>query len=533
MTNSPTAPHDSTPDRPSSAAGEAAGARRALLVSESEAAKELDDRLAAAGLAVSRSTPREAFGAAREGDPAVVLLAFAAREGESALVTLARRLRADPSTLAVPIVFLFREDSRALRSAAQHFGADDYLAQDAPADEIRARLASLFWRVEASRRAAPALAEQRDEIDNFIFLLDAVAADQAEGLNGTVALVEASSDTAGSGRVLREAYGFLKLNLRRADAVALYGPTTLAVYLPRADSAAARATLARLRQEFRFARAGADLLVGLASFPADGAEVETLVERAEAALGSARGASESGRVRVYGEETARRPARSGFTPEDETRRGVAGPAAALDDGAGAPASGRGSGAPAAASELEAAAEPERTGDARRVPEVAAGRHPGRGRVGTDGAEVAPPSAREAAEPPSPEEFRPRRSTLRRLMLVISDAARMAQVNLLMRSASYEVRAAFDGNHALNLLRIDTPDVLLLDYELHGMNGAEMLRRLGQQSGGRLPPTVVLTPAGREDLRREAAEAGAWAVVELPYDPVELLETLSAADRGEE
>ena len=33
--------------------------------------------------------------------------------------------------------------------------------------------------------------------------------------------------------------------------------------------------------------------------------------------------------------------------------------------------------------------------------------------------------------------------LRRVMLVVSDAERMAQGNLLMRSAAYEVRAAFD------------------------------------------------------------------------------------------
>jgi len=40
--------------------------------------------------------------------------------------------------------------------------------------------------------------------------------------------------------------------------------------------------------------------------------------------------------------------------------------------------------------------------------------------------------------------------LRRVMLVVSDGERMAQINLLMRSAAYEVRAAFDGQHALNL-----------------------------------------------------------------------------------
>jgi DNA-binding response OmpR family regulator len=112
------------------------------------------------------------------------------------------------------------------------------------------------------------------------------------------------------------------------------------------------------------------------------------------------------------------------------------------------------------------------------------------------------------------------------MLVVSESARMAQVNLLLRSEGFEVRAAFDGQHALNLLRIDRPDLLLVDYELQGMDGAEMLRRLAKQSGaGPVPPALVLVPAGREDLRREALEAGARRTVDSPCDPVELLDVL--------
>jgi two-component system chemotaxis response regulator CheY len=112
------------------------------------------------------------------------------------------------------------------------------------------------------------------------------------------------------------------------------------------------------------------------------------------------------------------------------------------------------------------------------------------------------------------------------MLVVSDAERMAQVNLLMRSAAYEVRAAFDGQHALNLLRIDRPDALVVDYELRDMDGAEMLGRLGKQSrAGHAPPALLLVPSGREGLRAGALAAGARGVVETPYDAVELLDTL--------
>lgn len=426
----------------------AAGATRALLVADEGAdAESLRAKLAAAGFDAASVTWEEAAARAKEIRPSVVVLAFGAREGEARLLSLARRLRAEPSSFALPIVLLFREDSRPLRSAAQHLGADDYLSRDAPAEELRARLEALHWRAGSGRRSAPAVADQRSEIDNFLFLLDAVGADARRGREGSLALVEAD------GGALADAHGFLKLNLRRVDAVAFYGPATLVVYLPGADATAARATLSRLREEF----AGGDLRVGVSSFPAHGTEVERLVEQAEAALGEARGANSAARVVVYG--FAEASATTGDAERRATTRVVVNEPQAVS--AKAPAGGARAG----------------------------------GRV-------------------------------RRVMLVVSDAARMAQVNLLMRSAAYEVRAAFDGQHALSLLRIDRPDALVVDYELCEMDGVEMLRRLHKQSrAGAAPPTLLLLPAGREELRAEALNAGARGVVEVPYDAVELLDTL--------
>src|SRR4051794_4021542 len=172
-----------------------AATRRALLVADEGAdASALTERLAAAGLGVETATIEEAARRAAESAPSVVVLAFGGREGEGRLVSLARRLRAEPESFALPVVFLFREDGRTLRSAAAHVGADDYLSQNTPAEELRARLEALFWRAEAGRRNAPALADQRGEIDNFIFLLDSVGADVRRGGVGSVALLEVEGE---------------------------------------------------------------------------------------------------------------------------------------------------------------------------------------------------------------------------------------------------------------------------------------------------------------------------------------------------
>jgi DNA-binding response OmpR family regulator len=450
--------------------------RRVLLVTdEGAAANSMRERLTAAGFAADTSDVESApLRVAGESSPSAVLLVFGEREGEGRLVALARRLRTEPSSFALPVVFLFHEDSRALRSVAQHLGADDYFTQDTPAEELRARLASLLWRAESGRRSAPVVADQRSEIDNFLFLLDAVASDTSAGANGSLALVEAGGavEDARNGddtrsAALAGAHGFLKLNLRRLDAVAFYGPATLLVYLHGADAAAARATLSRLREEFAEAHRGGELFVGVSSFPAHGSEVERLVEQAEVALSEARGENSAARVVVYGF------AEAGATTHDAERR----------------------------------TQRERMKAIGNEPATAA----------------SPASALRVG------------GKLRRVMLVISDAERMAQVNLLMRSAAYEVRAAFDGQHALNLLRIDRPAALVVDYELPGFDGVEMLRRLAKQSRmGDAPPALLLAPSGREDLRAEALAAGARGVIGMPYDAVELLERLrELCERSEE
>jgi DNA-binding response OmpR family regulator len=500
-------------------------ARRALLVAEDGASVEaLRESLAANGFELERVSAEEGARRAAEVEPSVVLIAFGTREGEPRLVTLARRLRTEPKSFALPVVFLFRADERTLRSAALRVGADDYFSQDAPREELRARLESLFWRVEAGRRSAPAVAEQRDEIDNFIFLLDSVAADARAGLNGTLALFETRAAApfgtdadgarardeaserahveAGAGhlpttedaqRTLAAAHGFLKLNLRRVDALAFYGPATLLAYLPGADSAAARAAIAALRAEFLSATPGGDLYAGLSSFPADAAEVEQLVEQAEAALTRAREENSTERVFVYVGEGGHADS------EARTRRLIASETARATNAARGEAVGR-------LRESSPGVEGAR--------ELKAG--DGRGAASGVAVGAASSGARRAG------------GKMRRLMLVVSDAARMAQVNLLLRSEGFEVRAAFDAVHALNLLRIDRPDLLLIDYELKGLDGAEMLRRLAKQSGAwPTPPALVLVPAGREDLRREVREAGARRTVDLPYDPVELLDALRA------
>jgi DNA-binding response OmpR family regulator len=517
--------------------------RRALVFGDRRAG--LRARLERAGFEVRAAAPERAGRAANEAAPDLVLVALGA-DGDG--LTTAAELRAAPATHALPLVLLYETTDEAQRRAALRLGADDYFALAAPDAELRARLAALLWRVEAGRRAAALDASAVSaEIDDFMRLLEAVRADIEAGAPGALALLAATNDDA-SARALAAAHEFFRLHLRRLDQVAFYGPTLLAVYLPRKGPGTASSTLARLRNEFVAARPDCRLLVGLATFPADGRTVELLIERAEAALEQTRTTSPPAEHESAADETATAKAVAHETIVNETAARVtvtneitASETAATSESettTASPASSR-------AREVEADAPevaPAPAGEPAHY-QVAADRRrarPVRESKQADAFEASvlpvPPGvqygathalARAALEAAARErEQRARGATMpRRLLLAVSDAARMAQVNLLLRSAGYEVRAASDAHQALNLLRIARVDLFVLDFDLHGLDGLATLRRLRQQHQGALPLPVVLllpTAAQREEVRAEARRLGARGFVELPYDPAVLL-----------
>ncbi|MCA1616008.1 MAG: response regulator [Acidobacteria bacterium] len=410
---------------------------------------------------------------------------------------------------------------------------------------------------------------RRAEIDDFLRLLEVARAQAAADTPFTLALlaprrapVEAggseccrAADLHAGGReadVLAEAHDFLALNLRRRDEVAFYGPTLLAALLPAGRGRRAADDLARLLAEFHGAHA--HLSVGLASFPDDGADIEALVVCAEAALDATLAADDKAGEPLARESTDTEPvARESSAGFKEDGRGTK----AGDDGARAAAgrarpaqkflpldeTGARSSAEWRTGSREQQEQSSRASSKRGLPAAISQRRALReSKRGDDFGSVVLPYGdapaggvlvREAAE--AAERERARRAggarLPRRLLLAVSDAARMAQVNLLLRAAGYEVRAAFDGKQTLDLLRIERADLLVLDFALAGVDGLEVLRRLDERHGGRLPlPVVLLVPAERdgEELRAGASRLGAGGFVPLPYDPQELLDCVRTA-----
>jgi signal transduction histidine kinase/CheY-like chemotaxis protein len=112
----------------------------------------------------------------------------------------------------------------------------------------------------------------------------------------------------------------------------------------------------------------------------------------------------------------------------------------------------------------------------------------------------------------------------RRILIIDDNKDSADIMAtLLRMTGHEVRTAYDGSTALEMARLQPPDVVLCDVSMPGMSGLEVARRLRQDPGLRDALLVATTGYGRQDDKVRSEEAGFNAHMVKPMD----LEALQA------
>jgi two-component system response regulator ResD len=116
------------------------------------------------------------------------------------------------------------------------------------------------------------------------------------------------------------------------------------------------------------------------------------------------------------------------------------------------------------------------------------------------------------------------------VLVVDDEATILDVvGRYMERAGYETYRAADGPEALRLADLHSPNLVVLDLMLPGIDGLEVMRRLRERPG---PPVAVilLTARGEESDRLVGLRHGADDYVVKPFSPAELVARVDAVLR---
>jgi two-component system chemotaxis response regulator CheY len=89
--------------------------------------------------------------------------------------------------------------------------------------------------------------------------------------------------------------------------------------------------------------------------------------------------------------------------------------------------------------------------------------------------------------------------------------------------STEILQASDGLEALERAREAVPSLVFLDIDMPNLDGLEACRRLRALEGGDSSTIVMLTAASRNEVERDAEEAGADLFLTKPFSPLDLLQ----------
>ena len=113
------------------------------------------------------------------------------------------------------------------------------------------------------------------------------------------------------------------------------------------------------------------------------------------------------------------------------------------------------------------------------------------------------------------------------ILAVDDSASMrSMVAFTLRGAGHDVEEADNGQAAVDAARGQRFDLVLADVNMPVMDGISMVRELRAIDAYRGVPILMLTTESNPEKKMEGKAAGATGWLVKPFDPEQLLATVS-------
>lgn len=114
------------------------------------------------------------------------------------------------------------------------------------------------------------------------------------------------------------------------------------------------------------------------------------------------------------------------------------------------------------------------------------------------------------------------------ILVVDDEEDVVEfLRPYLRDEGYEVVEAYDGQEALMVNLSESPDLIILDIMMPGLDGFEICKKIRANS---LVPIIMLTAKGEDVDKVVGLEVGADDYIVKPFNPRELIARVKAVLR---
>jgi two-component system phosphate regulon response regulator PhoB len=114
------------------------------------------------------------------------------------------------------------------------------------------------------------------------------------------------------------------------------------------------------------------------------------------------------------------------------------------------------------------------------------------------------------------------------ILIVEDEPSIAElIAINLSHAGYEVEKAFQADVALNMMKDQLPNLVILDWMLPGKSGVQFAKELRANERTKALPILMLTAKSEESDKVLGLDSGADDYVTKPFSPKELIARVKA------
>ncbi len=113
------------------------------------------------------------------------------------------------------------------------------------------------------------------------------------------------------------------------------------------------------------------------------------------------------------------------------------------------------------------------------------------------------------------------------ILIIQDSPSInAMLKFRLGAGGFSVEAVETGEEGIEKIKGDQYQLILLDYNLPGINGSQVCRILKKEEKTRHTPIVFMSSRDEEKLYQITKEAGADGYIGLPFEGKKFIEKIT-------
>lgn len=114
------------------------------------------------------------------------------------------------------------------------------------------------------------------------------------------------------------------------------------------------------------------------------------------------------------------------------------------------------------------------------------------------------------------------------ILVVEDEPSIAElIAVNLTHSGFTVERALQADEAMRMIRVNKPDLLILDWMMPGKSGVQFTKELRASAELQHLPILMLTAKGAEADKIQGLDSGADDYVTKPFSPKELISRVKA------